>query len=200
MALRADEKGKPGPRTTNAEKLAEYNKWRPFFSVREPEVDVLAHVLLHRLTTRVVNNANNKATFRFENVLDIKTILFQLSPLALDLLTSQPFHEISSLKRTPLPDPSKHFPCIYMSSFIEETPIGTKGMCVRDAIRIANVLINTNKLERVLAPVTAGPETWIAARDVGRAWKRTLEDMDLWLDVDEFPYLEDHVFAWSGGR
>ena len=172
--------------------MEDCKQWEPFFSIEEPEVDVFAHELLRRVKARrspVFPLQDPSEWFKNKTVADIKAILFQLHRRTIPLLTSKPLSDIfKNSRRTPLPDPARPFPGIYVGAFLDG---GVDGMNLRDAIRLANILKDSRKLERVIAPHKMEKGTRRGAKLVGEAWKRTLEEMSAWMDLDGFAEMED---------
>ena len=63
-------------------------------------------------------------------------------------------------------------------------------MTVCDAIRLANVFLDSHKLKRVMCPVKPGDSHLGAAEEIGTAWKAILSGMNLWReDFEEFGFL-----------
>ena len=160
-----------------------------FLSMLEPEVDVLADYLFQQIITRNIKGETNNGRFTNrtpKTALDVKILLFQLHPQALNLLCKHRFDEFFPTPVSPFPDPSKPYPGVYIAGFLDHG----KGMTVRDAIRLANVFLDSHNLKRVMYPVKPGDSHLGAAEEIGTAWKAILSGMELWReDFEEFGFL-----------
>ena len=107
------------------EKHEEYEAIERYISLSEPEVDVLSHELIDLVKTRNVRGETNYKRFEHKNAFDVKTILFQLHPSALDILGKRFFEDIvNNMDKTTTPSrspKSTHRECMLHLSSIETT-------------------------------------------------------------------------------
>jgi hypothetical protein len=57
---------------------------------------------------------------------------------------------------------------------------------LRDAIRLANVLLHPDSISKALNQIPMGHRTSQAANMLGEHIKKELEEMRMWTDVDEY--------------
>jgi len=182
-----------GPKRTDNDKKAHFDKYQQFLSIREPQVAHLAELIHNAIkervnvfaklgapnTTKVI--LSNKPATSF----DIHNILLQLkqeAPLLLNKPLVDILRSVGILQETAL-----SYCGIYVGGFVKQEADGAySAMTVRDAIRIASVCFYSNRLENALKPVAANETTGRAAAVMASTWRATLRHMGLWVDVGEF--------------
>jgi len=181
------------PRPTDKDKMAHFDKYQQFLSIKEPQVGYLADLIHDAIEARVnvfakpgapnitkVILSNKPATG-----LDILNILLQLkqkAPLLLNKPLVDILRSVAVLQETAL-----SYCGIYVAGFVKQEADGTYWtMTVRDAIRIASICFNLTKLENVLKPIAANEATTRAAVSMATVWIATIRGMGLWADVEEF--------------
>jgi hypothetical protein len=183
----------PFAAVSNNDKLAQFEEWKKFLSIREPELDVLADEIYDRIMGRrspITHRRMNQA-FPHAMEVDVKEILLQLHKKT-PLFLAEPLPTILSAGSS-LQDDNLLYYGVYVGGFVN----GKTGISIREAIRIANVCIDRGRLHRVIKPVKAGPNLPMAASMMAKCWKKTLEEEDMWVEVKEFPHIhgESEVMA-----
>jgi hypothetical protein len=120
--------------------------------------------------------------FRNTKETDVKFILLQLHKKT-PLFLAKTLPEILA-PRSPLQDDNLLYYGVYVGGFINKKD--NKGMSLRDAIRITAVCLDKTKFTRVLRPAKPGDSLPTAARLMANCWKKSLEDLQMWTDVQEF--------------
>lgn len=94
----------------------------------------------------------------------------------------RPFEDILSADPSPFPVTSKSYSGVYLGGFVHKD--GT-GLTLRDAVRLANVMMSTRSLRTAVDGCTVGDGTLAAAKKLAKSWARTLEDVGLWMAIEQ---------------
>jgi len=169
-------------------------------NMQEPKLSYLAKILVENLRSRpppvvlATDKVRVPGFVRRVASTDFARILLKNLHHALLFLIHEPIHRIASLPPNQNPFPEKEYECpgVYMIQYLhsDNTPL-----TVEDAVKLANLLSNKRRLERVLGGAkdksaggaknksALGRRTAKACGLIGAVMTKVLQEMDCWLEL-----------------
>jgi hypothetical protein len=160
-------------------------EWEELFTVEEPHVTAYAKLIREQLQSRKTPIPTIHSTahhLRVHTHTQIKRILLQFHPRAVELLSKCAIEEILTTKPTPFPETEKSFTGVYIGGYLHAD---CSGLSIRDVVRLANVLLDKEKIMDILDGISPGYSTFKAARKLGESWRDSCRQLGLWADVNE---------------
>jgi hypothetical protein len=167
------------------DRVLDHRAHQKYFTLDEPGLSAFCQELRKRVTQRLPPFPSKQTSTTYRSRWKdhhIKEWILQLHPEGLKLLTSGTLENIVSAEPSPFPVTSKSYSGVYIGGFVHKD--GT-GITVRDAVLITNILISPRRLRTAIEGCSMGETTWAAAKKMGKSWKRTLEEIQLWREVTE---------------
>jgi hypothetical protein len=169
-------------------------RWGPFLSLAEPELDVLATELERRIKTRQSPISSKVVHVDDATASNIKKILLKCTPQTLQLLTSERLEDIIP-SHPHLPDIQYPYPGVYAGMYLHAD--GT-APSIRDAIRVANIIIRPAALREIFEGMWLGVTTKRGLKLYGYKLRERLTSIESWHEVDEFGLEEIEVMDEPG--
>jgi hypothetical protein len=115
---------------------------------------------------------------------DIKMLLLSMDPQAISQLLNQPFVDILNKDGAPFSDKLLNYPGVYCGTHINSDGA---ALSVRQAVRLANVLIRPDSIKRILKDHNqfVKGHTEEALPLIGQSWRTLLRSIDAWMEIDE---------------
>ena len=172
-----------------AEKEEYFEKIQEMVSNREPQLGMFAAELYSRIKGRITPLEPESPSYsvRGADVVTVKRLLLELHPKAIKHLAEFRLPEMFPDEKSPFPDPDKPYAGIYAGGYLENE----QDISIRTAIRLANILVHEDRLERAVFSGVMSDGLVTACKKLGKAWRTILKELMIWEDLVEFTLDEE---------